>query len=82
VGHAEPSTAALVAALYDDPERCAEVAKLRYVSPDQPGLTRVRKGKGFTYRDADGVTVVDVELRDRIRSIAIPPAWQKVWIAT
>ena len=79
---AKPSAAALVAALYDDPERCAEVAKLRYVSPDEPGLTRLRKGKGFTYRDANGVTVVDIELRDRIRSIAIPPAWQKVWIAT
>ena len=78
----KPSAAALVAALYDDPEQCAKVAKLRYVSPDQPGLTRLRKGKGFTYRDAKGVTVVDVELRDRIRSIAIPPAWQRVWIAT
>ena len=57
----------LVAALYDDPEQCAKVAKLRYVSPDQPGLTRLRKGKGFTYRDASGVTVVDVKIRDRIR---------------
>ncbi len=76
------SAAELVAALYEDPERCAEVAKLRYVSPDQPGLTRLRKGRGFTYRDANGVTVVDVVLRDRITKIAIPPAWQDVWIAT
>ncbi len=78
----KPSAAALVAALYDDPAQCAQVAKLRYVSPDEPGMTRVRKGKGFTYRDAAGNTVVDVELRDRLRKLAIPPAWRKVWIAT
>jgi DNA topoisomerase-1 len=77
-----PSAAQLIAALYEDPQECAKVAKLRYVSPDQPGLTRLRKGKGFTYRDARGVTVVDVALRDRIAKIAIPPAWKDVWIAT
>ncbi len=77
-----PSAAQLIAALYEDPEECAKVAKLRYVSPDEPGLTRLRKGKGFTYRDARGVTVVDVALRDRIAKIAIPPAWKDVWIAT
>jgi DNA topoisomerase I len=82
VDTSKPSAAALVAALYDDPAQCAQVAKLRYVSPDEPGLTRVRKGKGFTYRDATGSTVVDVELRDRLRKLAIPPAWRKVWIAT
>ncbi|MBE7190198.1 hypothetical protein, partial [Jatrophihabitans endophyticus] len=78
----KPSAAQLVAALYDDPEQCARVAKLRYVSPDQPGLTRLRKGRGFTYRDAKGVTVVDVKVRDRLAKIAIPPAWKDVWIAT
>ncbi|WP_375498599.1 DNA topoisomerase IB [uncultured Jatrophihabitans sp.] len=78
----KPSAAALVAALYDDPAQCAQVAKLRYVSPGDPGLTRLRRGKGFTYRDATGNTVVDVELRDRLRKLAIPPAWRKVWIAT
>ncbi|HEV7204783.1 MAG TPA: hypothetical protein VGN18_09240 [Jatrophihabitans sp.] len=72
----------LVAALYEDPEQCAKVAKLRYVSPDEPGLTRLRKGRGFTYRDSGGVTVVDVKIRDRITKLAIPPAWKQVWIAT
>ena len=79
---AKPSAAQLVAALYDDPEQCAKVAKLRYVSPDQPGLTRLRKGKGFTYRDEQGRTIVDVKVRDRIRELAIPPAWRNVWIST
>ena len=78
----KPTAAQLVAALYDDPQQCAEVAKLRYVSPDEPGLTRLRKGRGFTYRDDKGVTVIDVQVRDRLAKIAIPPAWKKVWIAT
>jgi DNA topoisomerase-1 len=75
-----PSAAQLIAALYDDPEECARIAKLRYVSPDEPGLTRVRRGRGFSYRDARGATVVDVQVRDRIAKIAIPPAWRNVWI--
>ena len=74
--------AELIATLHDDPQECARIAKLRYVSPDDPGLTRRRSGKGFTYRDAEGVTVMDVEVRNRIKKIAIPPAWQDVWICT
>lgn len=77
------STAAeLIATLHDDPEECARIAKLHYVSPDDPGLSRRRSGRGFTYRDATGVTVIDIEIRDRIKQIAIPPAWQDVWICT
>ena len=45
-------------------------------------MTRVRKGKGFTYRDVEGRTIVDVQVRDRLRKIAIPPAWRNVWICT
>lgn len=76
----ETKAAEIIAALHDDPQECARIAKLTYVSPDDPGLTRLRSGKGFTYRDARGVTVMDVEVRDRIKQIAIPPAWQGVWI--
>jgi DNA topoisomerase-1 len=72
--------AELITALYDDPEECARVAELRYVSPDEPGIRRVRCGRGFTYRDASGKTVADVALRDRIAKIVIPPAWRNVWI--
>jgi DNA topoisomerase I len=75
-----PRPAQLIAALYDDPEECARLAKLRYVSPDEPGLTRIRKGRGFTYRDPQGTTIVDVKVRDRIQKLAIPPAWSNVWI--
>ena len=38
-----PNPAQLIATLYDDPQECARVAKLRYVSPEEPGLTRVRR---------------------------------------
>lgn len=79
---ATPSTAQLIAGLYDDPEQCAKLAKLRYVSPEQPGMTRLRRGKGFSYRDHDGTTIVDVKIRNRITKLAIPPAWREVWICT
>ncbi len=74
--------AQLIATLYDDPEQCATLAKLRYVSTDEPGLTRVRRGRGFTYRDAAGVTIADAAVRDRIAKLAIPPAWRNVWICS
>jgi DNA topoisomerase I len=77
-----PPPAQLIATLYDDPEECARLAKLRYVSPNGPGLTRLRRGRGFTYRDAKGATIVDVKIRDRIAKLAIPPAWRDVWICT
>ena len=74
--------AELIATLHDDPQECARIARLKYVTTEDPGLTRKRRGKGFTYQDANGVTVVDVEVRDRIKKIAIPPAWRDVWICT
>ncbi|WP_375474767.1 DNA topoisomerase IB [uncultured Jatrophihabitans sp.] len=77
-----PTAAELIATLYDDPEQCAKIAKLRYVSPDMPGMTRLRRGRGWTYRDEHGMTVVDVAVRDRITKIAIPPAWRNVWICS
>jgi DNA topoisomerase I len=75
-----PTPAQLIAALYDDPQECARLAGLRYASPDEPGITRVRRGRGFSYRDARGSTIVDAATRDRIARIAIPPAWHDVWI--
>ncbi len=45
-----------------------------------PGWTRRRAGRGFSYRDETGALIRDAERLDRIRSIAIPPAWKDVWI--
>ncbi|HEU4567118.1 MAG TPA: DNA topoisomerase IB [Marmoricola sp.] len=53
--------------------------RLRTVSPDQPGWTRRRCGKGFRYLDQHGNRLADDEVA-RVRSLVIPPAWEDVWI--
>lgn len=63
-----------------DPVQSAKDAGLRYVSDAQPGIRRIRCGKGFAYKDTQGKTIRDPETVARIRSLAIPPAWKYVWI--
>ncbi len=58
------------------------MTRLRRSNPSRPGYTRVRAGRGWSYRDPDGNTVTDPEIRQRLASLAIPPAWTDVWIAT
>jgi DNA topoisomerase IB len=53
--------------------------RLRRSSCGGPGIRRQRKGKGFSYRHDGGDLITDTE-RDRIRALAIPPAWNDVWI--
>ena len=53
---------------------------LVYVDPRMPGLSRVRHGSSFRYRDAEGSWLRDVEEISRIRQLAIPPAYTDVWI--
>jgi DNA topoisomerase-1 len=53
---------------------------LLYVNDDDPGLRRVKSGDGFDYRDPDGDRVEDSGTLERIRALAIPPAWIDVWI--
>lgn len=55
-------------------------ANLRYVSDDGPGVRRLRHGSGFQYRGLSGQPVRDAATLRRIRSLAIPPAWNDVWI--
>src|SRR5690606_10414746 len=64
------------------PDEAAEAAEagLLYVSDSEPGIRRLRCGKGFRYRDADGRAVQDATTLQRIRALAIPPAYQDVWI--
>ncbi len=68
--------------LYASVERCAEVAGLIYVTGEEPGLRRVRQGKGFSYRDHRGKPLTDAEVKARLTELAIPPAWRKVWICS
>jgi DNA topoisomerase-1 len=60
----------------------AQLAGLRYTTDEQPGMSRRRKGRGFTYLDRDGVPVRDEGELRRIRRLAIPPAWTDVWISS
>ena len=54
--------------------------RLRRVDCAQPGIRRVRRGRGFAYVDATGRRVDDPETLQRISDLVIPPAWQDVWI--
>jgi DNA topoisomerase-1 len=54
--------------------------RLRRSVVNGPGLHRVRRGKGFSYHDANGDVVTDQKTVDRINALVIPPAWKKVWI--
>ncbi|HEY1559930.1 MAG TPA: DNA topoisomerase IB [Caulobacteraceae bacterium] len=63
-------------------DEAAEAAGLRYVTSADPGIGRRRAGRGFRYVDAEGQTVRDPESLDRIRLLAIPPAWREVWICS
>jgi DNA topoisomerase IB len=54
--------------------------RLRRVDCAEPGISRVRRGRGFGYVDADGNRVDDPETLKRISELVIPPAWQDVWI--
>jgi DNA topoisomerase-1 len=55
-------------------------AGLRYGSDREPGLRRVRRGRGFGYIDAAGRPVTSEAVLARVRALAIPPAWRDVWI--
>ncbi len=45
-----------------------------------PGIRRVGRGRGFSYHEEDGTRIEDAETLERIRELAIPPAWKEVWI--
>lgn len=64
----------------DDGREAARRAGLRYVSDEEPGITRRGRGKGFSYYDPGGELVRDPDERDRLNALAIPPAWTDVWI--
>lgn len=57
-------------------------SELTFSSDSDPGISRRRCGKGFTYRSAEGRTICDSAERDRIAALAIPPAWTDVWICS
>jgi DNA topoisomerase I len=62
------------------PNRLREAPSLRRSHDGAPGISRRRAGKGFSYRWADGSPVDDRDVLDRVRALAVPPAWTDVWI--
>ena len=56
------------------------MARLRTVYPSTRGGTRRRAGRGWTFFDQTGERILDAAEVQRLKSLAIPPAWQDVWI--
>jgi DNA topoisomerase I len=70
-----------IEAIGSHPEKTAVAIDLVYVHDTQPGIQRIKKGKGFAY-SADGKIIKDKAVFGRIKSLVIPPAWENVWICT
>jgi DNA topoisomerase-1 len=62
-------------------ERAAKVASLHYVNDSMKGIRRERKGAGFTFT-INGKRISDSSTLQRIKKLAIPPAWTNVWICS
>jgi DNA topoisomerase I len=56
-------------------------ADLVRVDPAGPGLSRRRRGRGFSYHEVDGSVITDPAQLARLKALVIPPAWQDVWIS-
>jgi DNA topoisomerase I len=54
--------------------------KLTYVRDDDPGIQRCVVRGSVRYQTAGGRVVRDADILARIAALAVPPAWQDVWI--
>ncbi|QDE38166.1 DNA topoisomerase IB [Luteibacter pinisoli] len=72
-----PADALVVVA---DERAHAKAAGLVYVCDTDQGITRCKRGKQFTYTGVDGKRITDEDVLARIRALAIPPAYERVWI--
>lgn len=61
-------------------EALAEFAGLRYSDGEDLGFQRRPWGRGFAYFDTSRRHIRDSKLITRFKQLAIPPAWQDVWI--
>ena len=65
--------------IFHDPVKTAEAINLVYVTDNQPGIIRQKKGDGFSYLVEEKPLQDENELQ-RIKKLVLPPAWEKVWI--
>ena len=68
-----------IVGLHRDYEKTAALADLVYVSDTLPGISRIKKGKGFAYL-FENKPIKSKEEISRINKLVIPPAWTNVWI--
>ena len=66
--------------LSSDPRAAAKAARLHYVDDSKPGITRTPGQDGFIYWQPDGAKVTDEATLERVRKLAVPPAYVDVWI--
>ena len=62
-----------------DYEKTASMVRLVYVRDSNPGISRIKKGNGFSYK-YKGKAVSEKGQLERIKKLAIPPSWTEVWI--
>lgn len=62
-----------------DPTLLAPLIGLVATDDAEPGVRRIRCGRGFRFVDPDGNTVRSPE-RQRLVDLAVPPAWDDVWL--
>jgi len=67
--------------LLHDAEKSAAVIDLVYVSDRDPGIERLKRGKGFIYVQ-NGKQITEEKALLRIKKLVIPPAWENVWICS
>lgn len=53
---------------------------LIYVSDSEPGISRIKRGRGFQYLKADKAPLKSKVHLDRIKKLGLPPAYSDVWI--
>lgn len=57
-----------------------DMPDLVYYPDDRPGITRRRAGRGWSYRAPDGTRIENRAERRRLEELAVPPAYEDVWI--
>lgn len=54
---------------------------LIYYTDDQPGIRRLKRGRGFSYVAPDGTSIARGKERARLEGLAVPPAYEDVWMS-
>lgn len=66
--------------IHEQPALTAEAVNLVYINDTSDGIKRQKKGNGFSYLFKKTI-VKNKEIISRINKLAIPPAWENVWIS-